>query len=55
MPLSNKVIFEKNLISHEIYELISLHYRDNDLNYITKDCDGYYFVNYLARIPYGKP
>ena len=50
-----RVIFEQNIISHEIYELISRHYRDNDLNYITKDCDGCYFVNYLAILQYIPP
>ncbi len=50
-----RVIFEQNIISDEIYELISRHYNDNDLNYITKDCDSYYFVNYLAMLQYIPP
>jgi hypothetical protein len=50
-----RVIFEKNIISNEFYIFISQHYRDNDLNYITKDCDGYYFVNYLAMLQYIPP
>ena len=31
-----------------MYEIISRQYDDNDLNFVSKDCDGYYFVNYLA-------
>ena len=50
-----RIIFEQNIISPEINELISRHYDDNDLNYITKDCDGYYFVNYLAMLQYVPP
>ena len=50
-----RVIFEQNIISDEIHELITRHYNDNDLNYITKDCDGYYFVNYLAMLQYLPP
>jgi hypothetical protein len=45
-----RVVFEQNIINDEINELIVRHYNDNDLNYITKDCDGYYFVNYLALL-----
>jgi len=29
--------------------------RDNDLDFISKDCDGYYFVNYLAILQYIPP
>ena len=43
-----RVIFEQNIVSDEIYEIMTRQYRDNDLNFISKDCDGYYFVNYLA-------
>lgn len=43
-----RVIFEENIISDEMYEIISRQYDDNDLNFVSKDCDGYYFVNYLA-------
>ncbi len=50
-----RVVFEQNIINSEIYELISRHYCDNDLNHITKDCDGYYFVNYLAMLQYLPP
>ena len=50
-----RVVFEKHIIDNEIYELISRHYNDNDLNYITEDCDGYYFVNYLAMLQYIPP
>ncbi len=45
-----RVIFEKNIIDDEIYEIISRKYSDNDLNFISKDCDGYYFVNYIAML-----
>lgn len=50
-----RVVFEQSTISPVIYELISKHYDDNDLNYITKDCDGYYFVNYLAMLQHIPP
>jgi len=43
-----RVIFAKNIISDDIYELISLEHQNNDLNFISKDDDDYYFVNYLA-------
>jgi len=45
-----RVIFEQNIVSDEIYEIMTRQYRDNDLNFISKDCDGYYFVNYLAML-----
>lgn len=45
-----RVIFEQNIVNDEIYEIITRQYRDNDLNFISKDCDGYYFVNYLAML-----
>jgi len=50
-----RVIFEQNIISDEIYEILSREYRDNDLNFISKDCDGYYFVNYLAMLQHIPP
>ncbi|MEA2020021.1 MAG: hypothetical protein U9N59_16455 [Campylobacterota bacterium] len=50
-----RVIFEQSIISDEMYEKISRHYRDNNLNYISKDCDGYYFINYLAMLQYIPP
>ncbi|NOQ32298.1 MAG: hypothetical protein GQ570_14405 [Helicobacteraceae bacterium] len=45
-----RVVFEENIISDEIHEIITREYQDNDLNFISKDCDGYYFVNYLAML-----
>lgn len=45
-----RVIFEQNIVNDEIYEIMTRQYRDNDLNFISKDCDGYYFVNYLAML-----
>lgn len=45
-----RVIFEQNIISDEIHEIIARKYRDNDLNFISKDCDDYYFVNYLSML-----
>jgi len=45
-----RVIFEQSIIDDEIYEMISKKYQDNDLNYISKDCDGYYFINYLGLL-----
>lgn len=43
-----RVIFGQNVISDEIYEIMTREHRNDDLNFISKDCDGYYFVNYLA-------
>ncbi|MCF6341125.1 MAG: hypothetical protein L3J10_10330 [Sulfurimonas sp.] len=45
-----RVVFEKNIISDEIHEIITRKHKNNDLNFISKDCDGYYFVNYLAML-----
>jgi hypothetical protein len=45
-----RVIFEEDIINSDIYTLIHKHYKDNDLNFISKDCDGLYFVNYLAML-----
>lgn len=45
-----RVIFEENIISDEMYEIISRQYDDNDLNFVSKDCDEYYFVNYLSLL-----
>ena len=45
-----RVVFERDIISDEIYEIITRQYQDNDLNFISQDCDGYYFVNYLAML-----
>jgi len=50
-----RVIFKQNIISNDLYEIMTRHYRDNDLNFISKDCDGYYFVNYLAMLQYIPP
>jgi hypothetical protein len=50
-----RVIFEQSIISGEIHEIMTRHYRDNDLDFISKDCDGYYFVNYLAILQYIPP
>ena len=50
-----RVIFEQNIISDELHEIITRHYSDNDLDFISKDCDGYYFVNYLAILQYIPP
>ena len=50
-----RVIFEQTIINDEIYEIITRQYRDNDLNFISKDCDGYYFVNYLAILQQIQP
>lgn len=50
-----RVIFEQNIISDEIHKIITRQYRDNDLNFISKDCDGYYFVNYLAMLQHIPP
>jgi hypothetical protein len=50
-----RVVFEQSIINDEVYEIITRHYRDNDLDFISKDCDGYYFVNYLAILQYIPP
>jgi hypothetical protein len=50
-----RVIFEQNIINDEIYEIITREYHDNNLNFISKDCDGYYFVNYLAMLQHIPP
>jgi len=50
-----RVIFEQNIVNDEIYEIITRLYRDNDLNFISKDCDGYYFVNYLGMLQHIPP
>lgn len=50
-----RVIFEKNIISDDIYKMIEQKYFDNDLNIISKDCDGYHFVNYIAMLLLSPP
>ena len=50
-----RVIFEQNIISDEIHEIITREHQNNDLNFISKDCDGYYFVNYLAMLQHIPP
>lgn len=45
-----RVVFQQNIISDEIHEIITREHQNNDLNFISKDCDGYYFVNYLAML-----
>lgn len=45
-----RVVFEQNIISDEIHEIVTREHQNNDLNFISKDCDGYYFVNYLAML-----
>jgi hypothetical protein len=50
-----RVVFEQSIINDEVYEIITRHYRDNDLDFISKDCDGYYFVNYLAILQHIPP
>ena len=50
-----RVVFKQSIISNDVYEIMTRHYRDNDLDFISKDCDGYYFVNYLAILQYIPP
>jgi hypothetical protein len=50
-----RVIFEHSIITEEIYKKLSLQYNNNYLNCIAKDCDGYYFVNFLAMLQYIPP
>lgn len=45
-----RVIFEQNIVNDQIYKIVTRQYRDNDLNFISKDCDDCYFVNYLAML-----
>jgi len=55
IAVSPRVIFEQSIITDEIHEIMTRHYRDNDLDFISKDCDGYYFVNYLSILQYVPP
>lgn len=48
-----RVIFADDIITDEIIKFISSN--NNDLNIITKDCDGYYFVNYIGTLKYNPP
>jgi hypothetical protein len=50
-----RVIFEHNIISDGIHRIITREHQSNDLNFISKDCDGYYFVNYLAMLQHIPP
>lgn len=55
IALYPRVVFEQNIINDEIHEIMTRHYRDNNLDFISKDYDGYYFVNYLAILQYIPP
>ncbi len=48
IAVNPRVIFAEDIITDKILKKLSLNYSDNDLNIISKDCDGYYFVNYLS-------
>lgn len=45
-----RVIFAEDVISHDAISYIALMHNDNNLNIVSKDFDGRYFVNYLASI-----
>ncbi|MBE0492530.1 MAG: hypothetical protein IBX44_09830 [Sulfurospirillum sp.] len=45
-----RVIFAEDVISDEIINYIALVHNDNNLNIVSKDFDGWYFVNYLASL-----
>jgi len=45
-----RVIFADDIITQDIMKSISLHHNDNNLNIISKDCDGYYFINYIGAL-----
>ncbi len=45
-----RVIFAEDVISNEIIDYIALLHNDNNLNIVSKDFDGWYFVNYLASL-----
>ncbi len=45
-----RVIFADGILTDEILERLSLLHNDNNLNIISKDCDGYYFINYIGML-----
>lgn len=45
-----RVIFADDVVSDEIINYIALMHNDNNLNIVSKDFDGWYFVNYLASL-----
>ena len=45
-----RVIFAKDIITDDIMDIISLLHDDDLLNIVSKDCDGYYFVNYIGLL-----
>ena len=47
IAVNPRVIFSADIITDEIFKILSLEYNDSDLQIISKDSDGYYFVNYL--------
>ncbi len=50
IAVNPRVIFSEDLITDEILKKLSLRHDHNNLNIISKDCDGYYFVNYLGAL-----
>lgn len=45
-----RVIFAEDVISDDIISYIVLMHNDNNLNIVSKDFDGWYFVNYIASL-----
>lgn len=45
-----RVIFAEDIITDEILEKLSLLHKNNTLNIISQDCDGYYFINYISAL-----
>ncbi len=55
IAVNPRVIFSTDIITDEIFKILSLEYNDSDLQMISKDSDGYYFVNYLNVLKYIPP
>lgn len=45
-----RVIFAEDVISDDIISYIVLMHNDNNLNIVSKDFDGWYFINYIASL-----
>ena len=45
-----RVIFAEDVISDDIISYIVLMHNDNNLNIVSKDFDGWYFVNYITSL-----
>ena len=50
IAINPRVIFAKDILTDGILEKLSLLDKDDSLNIISKDCDGYYFINYIGAL-----